>query len=131
VTVSLILRKLAAYLRQPGQGVTGITVGWSDPCSLSNSFAIQRCGVVSGFTIDRTTRTFQVPMRQDHTRRVAANKASVVQAASIIRCRALIDPEDFRVALKRATKARERSLHRRFKFAVRRRYVARKRGDDD
>lgn len=48
VTASLILRKLAAYPRQtawpPG---CGNTVDWSEPCSLSNGFAIQRCGVVS------------------------------------------------------------------------------------
>jgi hypothetical protein len=49
--------------------------------------------------------------------------ASVAETAVIIRRCALIDPQDFRVALKRASEARKRSCHGGIKFAVRRRYM--------
>jgi hypothetical protein len=55
----------------------------------------------------------------------------VAEAAIIIRCCALIYPLDFRIAVKCATEAQGRSLHGRIKFAVWRRYIARKRRDDD
>ena len=49
VTASLILRKNSPPTRARTAWPRGYgnTVDWSEPCSLSNGFAIQRCGVVS------------------------------------------------------------------------------------